>query len=57
MHLEIKYALQQQNVSLPNYIYSSNFRDQYVLSNWAVRAMILALLKQEFGTFNCTLFH
>lgn len=55
MHLEIKYVLQQQNVSLPNYIYSSNFRDQYLLSNWAVRAMILALLKQEFGTFNCIL--
>lgn len=53
MHLKIKHVLQQQDAPLPNYIYSSNFRKQYLLSIWAVKAMILALLKQEFGTFNC----
>lgn len=56
-HFEIKYVLPQQIFSLPNYIHSWNFRDQYLLSNWAVMAMILALLKQECVTFNCIIFY
>lgn len=39
MHLKIKYILQQQNVSLPYYVYSSKSRNQcHSHSNWPSKA-------------------